>query len=157
MSSTGITTSRSSGLRWPASTIVTGRSPPRKREISSSGRCVADSPIRCGSVAVIADSRSSESIRCEPRLVPATAWISSMITVSTELSTSRAPEVSIRYSDSGVVIRMSGGLRRIAARWDWGVSPLRSATATGGSAPMPASGARRLRSTSWFSARSGET
>ena len=117
MSSTGTTTSRSSGLRCPASTIVTGRSPPRKRAISSSGRCVADSPIRCGSVAVIADSRSSESARCEPRLVPATAWISSMITVSTELSTSRAPEVSIRYSDSGVVIRMSGGLRRIAARW----------------------------------------
>ena len=38
----------------PASTIVTGRGspcmpPPRKRAISSSGRCVADRPMRCGS------------------------------------------------------------------------------------------------------------
>ena len=54
MSSTGTMTSTSSGLRTPASTIVTGRGwpsasrPPRKRAISSSGRCVADSPMRCG-------------------------------------------------------------------------------------------------------------
>ena len=54
MSSTGTTTSISSGLRMPASTMVTGRGrpgaskPPRKRAISSSGRCVADSPMRCG-------------------------------------------------------------------------------------------------------------
>ena len=54
MSSTGMTTSISSGLRMPASTIVTGRGapgadqPPRKRATSSSGRCVADSPMRCG-------------------------------------------------------------------------------------------------------------
>ena len=41
----------SSGLRVPASTIATGRpspTPPRKRAIVSSGRCVADSPMRCG-------------------------------------------------------------------------------------------------------------
>ena len=55
MSSTGTTTSISSGLRMPASTMVTvggaGRrrsKPPRKRAISSSGRCVADSPMRWG-------------------------------------------------------------------------------------------------------------
>ena len=54
MSSTGMTTSTSSGLRMPASTIVTGRGvagadqPPRKRATSSSGRCVADRPMRCG-------------------------------------------------------------------------------------------------------------
>ena len=58
MSSTGMTTSISSGLRTPASTTVTGRGrrtpsspvavPPRKRAISSSGRWVADRPIRCG-------------------------------------------------------------------------------------------------------------
>ena len=50
MSSTGTTTSRSSGLRAPASTTVTSRSgpvPPRNRAIVSSGRCVADSPMRC--------------------------------------------------------------------------------------------------------------
>ena len=53
----GSTTSISSGLRTPASTMVTGRGaarrsvssvPPRKRAISSSGRCVADRPMRCG-------------------------------------------------------------------------------------------------------------
>ena len=49
MSSTGTTTWSSSGLRAPASTMATSRSapiPPRKRAIVSSGRCVADSPIR---------------------------------------------------------------------------------------------------------------
>ena len=40
---------------------------------------------------------------------PATACTSSTITVSTPRSDSRACEVSIRNSDSGVVIRMSGG------------------------------------------------
>jgi hypothetical protein len=42
--------------------------------------------------------------------VPTTAWISSTITVSTDASVARAREVSSRKSDSGVVIRMSGGL-----------------------------------------------
>ena len=49
MSSTGTTTWSSSGLRAPASTMATSRSapiPPRKPAIVSSGRCVADSPIR---------------------------------------------------------------------------------------------------------------
>ena len=51
MSSTGTTISTSSGLRTPALTIVTGRGPlavlpPRNRAISSSGRWVADSPMR---------------------------------------------------------------------------------------------------------------
>ena len=53
MSSTGTTTSSRSSLRDPASTMVTGRAPsapwpPRKRAISSSGRCVAERPMRCG-------------------------------------------------------------------------------------------------------------
>ena len=42
-------------------------------------------------------------------MVPATAWTSSTITVSTSRRLSRAWLVSIRNSDSGVVIRMSGG------------------------------------------------
>ena len=87
----------------------------------------------------------------------ATAWISSTITVSTVRSTSRAAEVSIRYSDSGVVIRMSGGSRRMAARSRCEVSPLRSATVGRRGNVIPASGARRLRSMSWLSAFSGET
>ena len=61
----------------------------------------------------------------------------------------------MRYSDSGVVMRMSGGVRSMAARSFCGVSPVRTATVT--SAPMPRSGARRLRSTSYPSALSGET
>ena len=47
MSSTGTTTSRSSSLRVPASTSWIGRSPETKRPISSSGRCVAERPMRC--------------------------------------------------------------------------------------------------------------
>ena len=80
MSSTGTTTSMSSCLRMPASTIVTGRggalarrastsNPPRKRAISSSGRCVADRPMRCGGRSGPRSSRSRVSARCAPRLV----------------------------------------------------------------------------------------
>ena len=86
------------------------------------------------------------SARCEPRLEGATAWISSTITASTAPRISRAPELIIRYSDSGVVIRMSGGSRRILRRSDCGVSPVRNATETG--APIPCRGALRLRSMS---------
>ena len=49
MSSTGTTTWSSSGLRAPASTMLTSRPspmPPRKRAMVSSGRWVADSPMR---------------------------------------------------------------------------------------------------------------
>ncbi len=101
MSSIGTTTSTSIGLRWPASTIVTGRGPvgvwpPRNRAISSSGRWVADRPIRCAGCGVIASSRSSESARCAPRLVAASAWISSTMTQRTLRRISRVREVSIR-------------------------------------------------------------
>ena len=120
MSSTGTITSICNGLRTPASTIATGRgtpgrlNPPRNLATSSSGRCVADSPIRCGGRAVTVSRRSSESIRCAPRLVVAIAWISSMITVSTPASVADADEVSMRYRLSGVVMSRSGG-RRIRA------------------------------------------
>ena len=67
--------------------------------------------MRCGGVSVTSSRRSSVSIRWAPRLVVAIAWISSMITVSTPASVSRADDVSIRYSDSGVVISRSGGRR----------------------------------------------
>ena len=119
-----------------------------KRPTSSSGFCVADRPMRCGSwpSSWSAARRSSVSARCAPRLVAATAWISSTITVSTLRSISRACEVSIRYSDSGVVMRMSGGVRRIAIRSFCDVSPVRMPTLT--SPPIPRSGARRLRSMS---------
>ena len=81
-----------------------------------------------------------------PALRPATAWTSSRITVSTPRSVSRACEVSRRKSDSGVVMRMSGGVRSIRRRSSAGVSPVR--TATWSFEPSPASGLRRLRSMS---------
>jgi hypothetical protein len=149
--STGTWILTSSGLRTPASTIRQVREgPTMKRPTSSSGFCVADSPIRCGSrpcsSITSALSRSSVSAMCAPRLVEATAWISSTITDSTSRSTSRAPDVNMRYNDSGVVISTSGGVRRICARSFCGVSPVRIPTLS--AAPIPISGACRLRSTS---------
>ena len=102
-----------SGVRAsePSRSRVDGVAPPRNRATSSSGRCVADSPMRCSGLPAIRSSRSSDSARCAPRLVETSAWISSMITVSTDRRLSCAFEVSSRNSDSGVVIRMSAGAR----------------------------------------------
>ena len=88
-----------------------------------------------------------------------------MMTVSTPLSASRTDDVSMRKSDSGVVMRMSVGVRAKARRSLAGVSPERTLTVMSGGAsssrvaawPMPTSGARRLRSTSTASAFIGET
>jgi hypothetical protein len=109
MSSIGITTSISSGLRTPASTMATGRGrrsapstsvPPRNRAISSSGRCVADRPMRWGAgppaEVTQCSRRSRVTDRWLPRFVAAIAWISSTITASTPRSVSRAADVSIR-------------------------------------------------------------
>lgn len=93
------------------------------------------------------------------------ACTSSTITVRTVRSVSRAAEVSMRNSDSGVVMRMSGGVRCIERRSLALVSPERTPTLMcGGSSPsrfavwvIPTSGARRLRSTSTASAFNGET
>ena len=138
--------------------------PPRKRAISSRLRCVADRPMRCSGFSTMRSRRSSDSAMCAPRLVDTSAWISSTITVSTDRSRSRAFEVSSRNSDSGVVIRMSAGSRWNRARSLAGVSPVRIDIAgTWNGTPcavatwaMPASGARRLRSTSTASALSGD-
>jgi hypothetical protein len=147
MLSTGTWILRSSGLRTPASTIRQARfGPTMKRPTSSSGFWVADRPIRCTGPSAACSSRSKLTAMCAPRLVCATAWISSRITASTPEKISRARLVSIRYSDSGVVIRMSGGWRVMSRRSFWGVSPVRTPTRT--SAPIPRSGARRFFSTS---------
>ena len=53
------------------------------------GFCVADRPILWIGCAALAARRSSVSDRCAPRLVCATAWISSTITVRTVVSISR--------------------------------------------------------------------
>ena len=97
-------------------------------------------------------------------MVAATACTSSTITVCTFLSVSPAWLVSMRYSDSGVVMRMSGGAVTSLRRSDEVVSPERTPTLTPGTVtprrradwPMPTSGERRLRSTSTPSAFSGE-
>ena len=77
-------------------------------------------------------SRASERERWEPRLLPATAWISSTMTVPAVLSTSllRAA-VSRMNSDSGVVTRMWGGRLISFRRSDAGVSPVRTAVRMG--------------------------
>ena len=166
MSSTGTTTASSMRLGLGGCTTVTGRAPPRNAATSATGRTVADSPTRWAGRAAprSASSRSSDSARCAPRLFPATACTSSTMTVSTPRSVSLACEVSSRNSDSGVVMRMSGGWLTSFLRSSAAVSPVRTATLMSGSASpsrcaacrIPVSGARRFRSMSTASALSGE-
>ena len=138
----------------------------RNAATSSIGVCVADSPMRCTGCAATAASRSSDSARWAPRRLPMTAWISSTITVRTVRSISRLRSaVSSRYSDSGVVTRMCGGVRSIAARSAAVVSPVRTAAVmAGGRSPaasarrrMSARGSARFLWMSALSALSGET
>jgi hypothetical protein len=70
----------------------------------------------------------------------------STITVWIPRRFSRACDVSRWKSDSGVVIRMSGGVLSMRLRSSAGVSPVR--TATESSERSPASGLRRFRSMS---------
>jgi hypothetical protein len=65
---------------WPQATAP---APTRKRATSSIGFCVADRPMRTIGRSTIDCSRSSDSARWLPRLLAATAWISSTITVRT--------------------------------------------------------------------------
>ena len=166
MSSTGTTTCSSMRLGLGGCTTVTARVPPRKVATSSTGRTVAESPTRWagGASPRSASRRSRDSARWAPRLLPATACTSSTMTVSTPRRVSLACEVSSRNSDSGVVMRMSGGLVASFLRSSAAVSPVRTATAMSGSSrpsrcaacPIPVSGARRFRSMSTASALSGE-
>ena len=165
MSGTGTWTDSSNVLAAGGSTMRTGLPPVRKRATSSGGRTVAESPMRWAGCGSSASRRSSDSARWVPRLVAATAWISSTMTVRTAARDSRAADVSIRNSDSGVVIRMSGGCATSSRRWAAVVSPERTPTRIRGAGSpscsamraTPASGVRRLRSTSMASALSGET
>ncbi len=165
MSGTGTCTERSNVLAAGGATIVVLACPDRNRATSSGGRTVADSPMRCAGMAKSWSSRSSDRARCAPRLVPATACTSSTMTVCTSASVSRAADVSIKNNDSGVVIRMSGGLLISSRRRAGGVSPDRTPTLMSGAGTprrsairrMPVSGVLRLRSTSTASAFSGDT
>ena len=132
MSSTGTTTERSNAFSLGGATTVTGRGPPRKRATSSRGRTVADRPMRRAGRSSSSSRRSRLSARWAPRLVATTEWTSSTITVSTWASASRALEVSSRNSDSGVVMRMSGGWAGKRRRASAGVSPVRMPTVMSG-------------------------
>ncbi len=96
MSWTGTTTRMSIGEGASGATMSTGRVPPTKRATSSRGRTVAESPMRCAGHSRRASRRSRLRARWAPRLVPATAWTSSRMTVSTSRRISRAREVSMR-------------------------------------------------------------
>ena len=110
MSGTGTCTVSSKDLADGGATMVVGASPDRNRASSSGGRTVADNPMRwAGRPSRSASSRSSDTARCAPRLPAAMACTSSTITVCTPARVSRAAEVSIKNSDSGVVISTSGG------------------------------------------------
>ena len=135
--------------------------PPRPTAVAASrtGRCAA------AAARVSASSRSSESARCAPRLVPARAWISSTMTQRTPRSASRACEVRmqverLRRGDEDVRRPLAEGAplvgRGVARAHAHAHRPRRLPSRSAASA-MPASGARRLRSTSWTSALSGET
>ncbi len=168
MSCTGTTIVRSSRFSLGGAAIVTGRAPPRNEATSSGGRTVADNPIRWAGAALSAERsasrRSSDSARWAPRLPPASACTSSTITVSTPRRLSLAREVSSKNRDSGVVIRMSGGLLASCLRSSAAVSPVLTPTRICGSGRSrrriawltPASGERRFRSMSTASALSGE-
>ncbi len=71
--------------------------------------------------------RSTAVTRCVPRFEPATAWISSRMTAATPSSIRRLfGEERMRFRLSGVVMRISGGLRSIRRR-----SPRRGVPAPG--------------------------
>jgi hypothetical protein len=140
--------------------------PTRKWATELIGVWVAERPMRSNPSSHKAARRSSDRLRWEPRLLGATAWISSTITERVVASILRPDsEPSSTYSDSGVVTRICGGRRRIFTRSDEGVSPVRTQvrmSASGKPASfsfsrIPASGASRLRWTSLDSALSGET
>ncbi len=175
----GSSMARSSLRKWPVSMMwqwsagvspaPKGRrdagAPTRNLDTSSIGFCVADRPMRLSPPPVSRSRRSKDKARCEPRLLPKIAWISSTITVLTDCNSLRPPTlVSSRYADSGVVTRMCGGCLNIAARAGAGVSPLRTKQRIATSVwpdsnslrPMPSSGWRRFFSISLPSAFKGE-
>ena len=96
-SSTGETTATSRSREKPASTITGSRAvaPVTNASASSTGRTVAEQPMRCGrgspASCTSACSRSSESARWAPRLLPSSAWTSSTMTKRARDSAGRKP------------------------------------------------------------------
>src|SRR3569832_537222 len=173
MGALGTSSARSRARTWPVSTMAHSSLltcfPTRKSAMSSIGFCVAERPMRVGRRCCCssrsAARRSSDRLRCAPRLLPASAWISSTMTLRTVFSMRRPEsELSRMNSDSGVVTRMCGGWRRIRVRSPAGVSPVRTTVrmSTSGSccinssSRMPASGSDKFFWMSLDSALSGE-
>ncbi len=141
-------------------------SPTSHSATSSIGSIVAERPMRWSGPPATCASRSRLRARWAPRRDSSTAWISSTMTVRTVRSISRLRRaVSRRYSDSGVVTRMWGGFRSMAARSAAGVSPERTAAVIlGASNPISSAkrrisrrGSARFRWMSALSALRGET
>ena len=134
--SRGSSIARSRWRTWPLSTIV--QSSARRRRARARRRPGTARLLRSASASPTGRRASAggrralraapaTAHRCEPRFVPATAWISSTMTVRVVASISRPDcEPSRMYSDSGVVTTMCGGLRRICVRSYCGVSPVRT-------------------------------
>ena len=135
----GATTSSCISRKPRQSTIAQSRAvPARYAATRSSGATVAESPTRRSGTRVSSSSDSSSSARCAPRLLPASACTSSMITVSTWVSLARYESIAtISASDSGVVSSTCGGRLIIKRRSSTGVSPVRTPVRTNSSRTRP--------------------
>ncbi len=168
MSGTGTCTFSSKRLADGGATMVVrvvGPPQDRNRASFSGGRTVADNPMRCAG----ARPTGVQPLQ-RHRYVGGRAYRwrwrgSRRRSRSGPRPSSRAAEVSIRNSDSGVVISTSGGELTSWRRCCGGVSPERTPTLMpGGGRPWrsairvkTASGVRRLRSTSTASTLNGDT
>ncbi len=178
----GSTSARSRSRTWPLSTM-TGAGSRRFAADRGAGagirphqeiRDLFDGLLRGGQArcAAAADacraaSRSSDSARCEPRLVPATAWISSTMTVravAEHLAARLAGQQQIqrlgrRHQDMRRTLAHGHalGLRRIAGAHLGADLEGAAARALSAPAAIPASGSSRLRWMSLDSAFSGDT
>ncbi len=101
--------------------------------------------MRCKCLPHRASSLARDSIRCAPLLVSISACSSSIMTAPAVQSTFwPVLLVSIKYRDSGVIIRMWGGFRTICCLSRGVVSPVRTATESSSCPPIPSRGFLRF-------------
>ena len=117
--------------RCPVRVVRSRPKPTSSRATVSIGRSVADRPTRCTGSATTCASRSRVRARCEPRL---SGHRVDLVHDHRPDGARHGPAPLRRHhqdSDSGVVIRMSGGCLSMAARSAAAVSPVLTATAIG--------------------------
>ena len=103
--------------------------PARNLAISSGFPMVADNPMRWNGVSVTSLKRSNAMVSCVPRLLPASSWASSTITVCTWLRCRRIwLPGRMACSVSGVVTSICGGWRACFLRVFISVSPCLTST-----------------------------